>query len=1169
MESESGTTNTKISDSGYSNSCSNSNSQRSASSKSRHSGSNSSRSSGYCGATNPNGSVDTGPQPSKRNKDKEHKKKKSKSINLTALNLTPIASSAVTNPAESRAAIVVLKEAPSTEQIMGIEALPSVTVDTVVPQTEGMENAVEIVAIVSPPIPITADPAPQEDITTWTPAPQDTENHHKDETTMKKVVAVNEEEYKASSSCQPEDGFCCVISMYDGVVLYNTPSLTSVLGFPKDMWLGRSFIDFVHPKDRETFSSQVTTGIALPLVDSQGKYKDVKNCLYVCLRKYRGLKSSGFGVVEKAVSYQAFQLTVSFKHITDAPEAKYVNNTGGMFLVVVAVPVYSSYKVPEETRKSAKFGMRHTAACIFSHVDPDVVTNFGFLPQDMLGRSVFDFYHPEDMPALKEVYESVMRMCQKAGSVFRSKPYRFAVHNGGFVMIETEWSSFVNPWSRRLEFVIGLHRVLQGPPNPDIFKSPKDYEYIPEKVLKESKIIQEEILVLLNDELSRPSEAAKHEVSKRCKDLANFMESLMDEVNKSNLQLDLPQDPVPTISVSVKKRERDSVMLGEISPHHDYYDSISSSETPPSYNQLNYNENIQRFFQSKPKTTVSDESNGVLQGNIDTDQDGKISSAAQDCTNNQKCLSPVQNSGASGSGSAGNLSSGSNPNIESGTTSGTNTSTNDSYKPPQLTEALLLKHNEDMEKIMIKRHREQRSSIKDRENKKTYHKTLKQVGIKAKDNKNEGGHHIHGVKRSGSHSWEGDSHKVSKHNHQSGVIINKEDQTHSNNNGFASKPVSGYNQNATSNNTNCNENIYQSTINDVNLWPPFSVTVTPMNNTQSCSISSTPGVSQGGFATSMLPVYYIPTHQSTPIGQEFVDPNSRYQVQYMPGMIYNYNPIFPASPIICSPLPVLPVTVAPPITPINPDSRQMSNLQPNIDNHLSCNQPEHKPSPPSGIKGPQFQRPASQATSVKAEPGSVMGSIASASVANKIHENIEKNRKNTSYHHQNIDEGSSYSSSYSSFLKTDTGSGSNDDSNNMDSKTNQTNSDDNTWKSKKYYPSRKKDPPWLETVTVTPDLIYRYQMTVKGIEDILEADLNTLKEIHQPVLVNDQLNQLYIEMELEGLSRKLTLEEGMTSSSSSDENCANTSKPKKKRKSLNSLMMIYEENAPFPPPDHY
>lgn len=70
-------------------------------------------------------------------------------------------------------------------------------------------------------------------------------------------------------------------------------------------------------------------------------------------------------------------------------------------------------------------------------------------------------------------------------------------------------------------------------------------------------------------------------------------------------------------------------MLGEISPHHDYYDSKSSSETPPSYNQLNYNENIQRFFQSKPKTTVSDESvDRIIVNSVVVEQDGK------DCSNN-------------------------------------------------------------------------------------------------------------------------------------------------------------------------------------------------------------------------------------------------------------------------------------------------------------------------------------------------------------------------------------------------------------------------------------------------------------------------------------------------------------------------------------------------------
>lgn len=30
----------------------------------------------------------------------------------------------------------------------------------------------------------------------------------------------------------------------------------------------------------------------------------------------------------------------------------------------------------------------------------------GFLPQDMLGHSILEFYHPEDMPLMKEVYEA-------------------------------------------------------------------------------------------------------------------------------------------------------------------------------------------------------------------------------------------------------------------------------------------------------------------------------------------------------------------------------------------------------------------------------------------------------------------------------------------------------------------------------------------------------------------------------------------------------------------------------------------------------------------------------------------------------------------------------------------------------------------------------------------
>jgi period circadian protein len=77
------------------------------------------------------------------------------------------------------------------------------------------------------------------------------------------------------------------------------------------------------------------------------------------------------------------------------------------------------------------------------------------------------------------------------------------------------------------------------------------------------------------------------------------------------------------------------------------------------------------------------------------------------------------------------------------------------------------------------------------------------------------------------------------------------------------------------------------------------------------------------------------------------------------------------------------------------------------------------------------------------------------------------------------------------------------------------------------------DPPWMENVYATPDLVYRYQMKDQELGHVLQADLQALKNIHQPFLVNDQLGQFYLDMELEGLSTKLKLEEGITSSSGS------------------------------------
>jgi period circadian protein len=65
--------------------------------------------------------------------------------------------------------------------------------------------------------------------------------------------------------------FGVVVSMQDGLVVFTTSNITDVVGFPMDMWLGRSFIDFVHPKDCAAFTSHITSGVVTPLTHTHTK----------------------------------------------------------------------------------------------------------------------------------------------------------------------------------------------------------------------------------------------------------------------------------------------------------------------------------------------------------------------------------------------------------------------------------------------------------------------------------------------------------------------------------------------------------------------------------------------------------------------------------------------------------------------------------------------------------------------------------------------------------------------------------------------------------------------------------------------------------------------------------------------------------------------------------
>lgn len=750
------------------------------------------------------------------------------------------------------------------------------------------------------------------------------------------------------NAIQYEDGFCCVISMHDGVVLFTSPTITESLGFPRDMWLGRSFIDFVHPKNRHTFANQISSGV--PFVESRdgnNLSRESKNYMYVMLRKYRGLKNFGFGIAGNDVIYEPYKLVLNFREGPDAKkedvggvgDKKKQPYTSTMLLIISATPVTHFYKResrvgglmrahltpllfkisdPDEVlNRSPRFALRHNCTGIITHVDGTAVSAFGYLPQDMIGRSIFDFFHPEDLGIIKEIYEQIVEIAKTTGGPFCGSPYRFQIQNGCYVTLDTEWACFINPWSRQLEFIIGHHRVLKGPGQIKIFQSGMEQIQFKDDLLKLAAKTREEIVQTLSEPVFKEGANTKHQASKRCQALASFMETLMEEVTRSELKLELPHDADMTIS------ERDSVMLGEISPHHDYYDSKSSSETPPSYNQLNYNENLNRFFESKPEDAIKIDNQEVTaagQAAEESTESGEGASVAPQIVtseNETQSGSPQQRFGSSGTGSAINFSSGSNLNMGSTTnTSNTGTSSG-SYQPPALTEALLNKHNDDMEKLLLKRHRDIRATNRSEKNKKTNKNTSLegtskqhqqqaqqmqqcqlQVPTSTTEAQSGAGLITHGTKRGGSNSWEGleTYHRPSKHQHvneDNGNMVPSVSASATNL--MAVPPVNSSGATTSATRSPYTQQSASSLMRNIELWPPFSANLTTMRPSSMPVQAPNPFHANPGIFRTM---YYIPQPQQQPNhgsehpGPPRQQPHNPTGYQYMTGIMLPHAPLF-------------------------------------------------------------------------------------------------------------------------------------------------------------------------------------------------------------------------------------------------------------------------------------
>lgn len=86
----------------------------------------------------------------------------------------------------------------------------------------------------------------------------------------------------------------------------------------------------------------------------------------------------------------------------------------------------------------------------FSFVDQRVMNVLGYVPTDLLGKSCYDFFHPEDQNHMKENFDQVLK---QKGQMF-SVMYRFRAKNREWVWLRTQAYAFLNPYNDEIEYIV-------------------------------------------------------------------------------------------------------------------------------------------------------------------------------------------------------------------------------------------------------------------------------------------------------------------------------------------------------------------------------------------------------------------------------------------------------------------------------------------------------------------------------------------------------------------------------------------------------------------------------------------------------------------------------------------------------------------------------------------
>ncbi|XP_077168314.1 period circadian protein homolog 3 isoform X2 [Paroedura picta] len=257
-------------------------------------------------------------------------------------------------------------------------------------------------------------------------------------------------------SLKNTDTFVAVFSLLSGKMVHVSKQAASILSCKKRHLDSSRFAELLAPQDISVFYTHTSRSV-LPLWNMEAQTASVYE--YAQVKSFFCRIRAG---KDREKHYCPCRITPYLVNVC------YRNHSEPESCCLAVIEkIHSGYEAPRIPLEKRIFTTAHTPDCAFLEIDDRAVPLSGFLPQDLIGTSILMHLHPDDRPLMLAVHRKVLKLAGQPP--FEHSPIRFCTQNGDCIIVDTSWSSFVNPWNRKIVFIIGRHKVRTGPLNEDVF----------------------------------------------------------------------------------------------------------------------------------------------------------------------------------------------------------------------------------------------------------------------------------------------------------------------------------------------------------------------------------------------------------------------------------------------------------------------------------------------------------------------------------------------------------------------------------------------------------------------------------------------------------------------------------------------------------------------------